>query len=781
VSNSLTELNNFSNQTIIFEDNRAYEILFSADTPVNQSIAVDEDLPFLSPVGTNITKIVSQPGPITYNILLQGFGSNVELTWPALPPTVSIINTGPALFSISGFFTVDTWNQVRNPSIRIKDRDQNFTYSAYIEYPSLTEPNATSIESWTINASVTASDELTNPITWTYVKNSPGTIDGNPIIVDAFEGGEYTITVTPTPSSALASLTTSGQGGVVDFNTTSKILTISGTKQQVNSHLSSMFFTPTLNTVQNIELGYVLTNPISNLTTTKIQTLAASDLPYNLSAITYDEDTPKNLQFQIVDESTTAEFTVSITQSQPSLSTNPGNFLVNNSNVGNTVNLSGSRSVINATQITYIPPIDWAQDITLSISQSKVDQGNTFIQATNNPWTLQNSLTNPEIVNMVNRSYTSNTTKLSFFQNPTAAITDGPDIGQTYTITLTSNRGRFGTTNAAAAANSTYSFTGNLTATNNQLSTLRFVPNPGANTDGTFTYTQSRNGVSQVNTTLNLTALEGSAITPRTLVFTQSGLTFTPTEQEFLYGNIQILTVGGGGAANRSTSQSPHATGTGGGAGGEVKITNVTRGSANSIQQTQYAVTVGAGGLRNTNGLPPAQAGSPTFVSAVSGGNIAVSVGGGAGGPAPALTTSSNPSRGGNVAGKIGGAGTNQSFTGSPERYSYFGGGGASSLNNGGSPVNIGAQTRAGNGADGLFVGTGWGPYTTYGGGGGGGSGLNNDSTLRPGFGGAGGGGVGNGQPGLSNSGGGGGGNTGQDATSLLRNGGSGIVVIKIT
>jgi hypothetical protein len=218
------------------------------------------------------------------------------------------------------------------------------------------------------------------------------------------------------------------------------------------------------------------------------------------------------------------------------------------------------------------------------VSLSKIDNGNAVVMSTNDPVTIYNAGTNPEISNMVARTYLSYQTN-SIFSSQTPVINDGTDIGQTYTITLASTVGNFGNTFESAIASNTYSFTGNMSAVNSQFSNMLFVPLPGPAQNGTFTYTQQRGNVNQVNTTLTMTGQTGGAITPQTTTITTSS-TYTFNSTVAYYGTITILSVAGGGAGTSTIA----------GGGGQARLINASRGTADAIQPGTYNVTIGTGG-----------------------------------------------------------------------------------------------------------------------------------------------------------------------------------------
>lgn len=752
MSNSLTDLNSFSLDPIVFEDQRDYAITFDPVSPANVTVSLTEDENFVSPVGTNITFLNSAPAAnLTYNIDLTAFGSNATVTWTSpLPSTVSELNPGSDVYSLTGLFSPEVWNQIRNPIINIRDQDTNFSYTANIRFADPANIANVAVKSWTVNAIVTAADELSPTATWSYVQNSSGTIADAPNIVDSPPGDpSYILTVTPSAISVVNLLESFGTGGTSEFNFATKVLTMAGTKTQVNSHLDSIRFTPEANIVQNITLAYVLTNSPSGLVSTETQTINALTEAFTIRN-SYVEDVAASLEYVVVDQSVTAtDFQISVAQTGPDPSEYGGYFELDGSNVGNTVTWTGTKTQVNTANVYYFPPVDWEGNISLSVSQSKTDRGNTIVQASNVSKLLSNTGTNPEITNMIARSYTANTVS-NIFSTSTPVLNDGSDVGQTYTIELSSTLGQFGNSAGNAIASASYTFTGNTTQCNNEFGNMVFVPGFNDGSSGTFNYKQIRDANLQLDTTLALTGTNTAFAGAETYTFTASG-SWTPTADQVMFGNTSVLLVGGGGGGIMDG---------GGGGGGRVSTANRKRGNV-ALSTGTYTVTVGAGGAHK---FFQTGTGFSYNQTANSGGNTSIvassdSLSAAGGGGGRAVFDLSKPagqryteSRGGQSAG-AGGTGGD-----------FGAGGGGGGAGGGGGNYSSSSQGQAVGGAgissniSGVSLG--------YGGGGGGASSLGG-----PG----GGNGFGPSKAGIDGRGGGGGGG------GSTGGGGSGIVIIKIT
>jgi hypothetical protein len=259
------------------------------------------------------------------------------------------------------------------------------------------------------------------------------------------------------------------------------------------------------------------------------------------------------------------------------------------------------------------------------------------------------------ITNMTNRTYLSNVVN-NIFATSTPIIND-PVAGVTYTITLSSPNGEFGTTTTAFT---TYSFTGTISQINTNWSNIRFFPTKDFTGNTTFTYTQSKGGITTVSRTLSMT-FAGAGTVPTLKYEFFSNATWTPTLIEKKYSVFDYLLVGGGGAGGSKNGTT--SAGSGGGGSGGVKY-EVDQ----PILLNSYSLTIGTGGAP---------------VSGANGGNgtsttgFGFTVGGGLGGGRAQVGGSFGlPGRGGeNATGAGGGFGTGTMYNLNP-----LGGGGGSSF-----------------------------------------------------------------------------------------------------
>jgi len=306
---------------------------------------------------------------------------------------------------------------------------------------------------------------------------------------------------------------------------------------------------------------------------------------------------------------------------------------------------------------------------------------------------------NAYINNMINRTYTTNNIT-QLFSTSTPSLDDQPDVGQTYTITLNSPVGKFGNSVAYFSSNTfanlanTYTFTGNTTTVNANYSNIRFAPTNRVSGNSTFTYTQSRDGNSQVSLTKTLTA-NVQAFGANTYTYT-ANTTFTPTFSEAQYGTANVLLVGGGGGASfgRENTVGPgtifNNSGGGGGGGGILKQTGI------SLYTNEYTVTIGAGGTGTNTATGNSGSGN-----AGNGGNTSMtsslqsfSTTGGEGGIFLATGFTVQDARGGQGGGTGGGLGGDQ--VGNPNDFGLPGTAGTGGGGGGGGNHAVGQAGGAG-------------------------------------------------------------------------------------
>ena len=599
--NSLTELNGFVNGfSLPYTDIRLANVLFDRPAPVNQTQSVDRGFTITGSVGFDIVEILNAANSTpSYQIDLSGLAS-ASLSYASLPAGVTVTETAPRVYVVTGFLDKATWDLIKSPTIDFADDFVGaWTYTSSISYVSALDGGQT--RSWTTAVTVNAVVLLTAPTQFVYALSAVSAITGAPLLGNldaAYPGVTFTVVITPNTILSINTFTTTGTGGSFSVNASTKVVTISGTRAQVNSRINGLRIDANAVAV-DFALTYAVSNSFNGVTDSRTQTLISAGLAI-LAAVTqvqiyYNEDTAFLLTGAPVindvgfDGSGTYGYT--ITPSTPSaISTitvagSGGTASFNNST--KVLTLTGSRSEINArlSLITVTPGVDFASNFTLTYACStpRADTA-TKVQV------VSIGSTDTEVVNMnVNRNFLANASN-SIFTATTPQISDNDATNPSYTVVFSSNNGIFSYSTSLSpvidsGGSNPLSITGTKTFINDRFSTVKFYPTVNFSGNTTFTYTQFKNGVQQVSQSV---ALIGAANTFATvLIQIFASQTYTPTPELLLYSQYEIVLVGGGGGGGAFNGA--------GGGGGAV----TTAVGQQWINQTYNAV-VGAGGLGGT-------------------------------------------------------------------------------------------------------------------------------------------------------------------------------------
>lgn len=202
-----------------------------------------------------------------------------------------------------------------------------------------------------------------------------------------------------------------------------------------------------------------------------------------------------------------------------------------------------------------------------------------------------NAITNIENT----RTYIANDGNL-IFASTTPYIQDG-DNG-TYTITLSSSQGEFGTSNNNVFSYTSYQFVGTRDQVNAWFPTVKFYPTKNYTGTATFSYTQSKVSGPTLTRTASITYASTATITTNIYTYTYIGgsdQTLNISRSEQLYTLIDYLVVGGGGGGGGSDNPANSNAGGGGGAGRVIYATNQTFPGPGV-----FVMRIGAGGLTET-------------------------------------------------------------------------------------------------------------------------------------------------------------------------------------
>jgi hypothetical protein len=792
--NSLSELNFWNQgQTVEFEDVRLATVVFDLPAVTNQSKVVNEGSEFASPVGINIEEVVNADvATPTFSLDITGAPEGTTVEWPDVPSGCEVTNLGP-IYTIDNVNSAEIWQRIKAPTIVLPATVPDayygtFNYSCTINF--IDEISGPRSRTWTVTVTVLDVTILNTPLEFVYNTNTLTPVTTPPNIeYDEWPGVTWTLTGTPSSTVSITTWASSatGTGGTFSVNATSKVFTITGTTAQVNALMDGLNLSS--NTVtSDFSVYYLLTNNQGSASDTKTQLFKNADtrLFSNPTTTTpfYPEDEASFTVSggpQITDLSYvgSGSYTVVLSFSNSSVVTamsaggTGGTASYNNTN--KTLTITGTKSQVNTR----------LQEITISFVNDFSDNNillytltTPLTETTTKAQTLICNTNDTELSNMfVTRSYVSNNSNLIFATNTPQIIDLDTDPENIYSVSLSSTFGGWG--RGSELASNPYTVTGTRDQVNALIAGIKFYPNFGISSNGTFTYTFIKNNVTQFTQNAPLTGSVGTYNGARTETFTTTRF-WTPTAEDVKYAKFDLLVVGGGGGGGRVNISGP-TYGGGGGAGGAVNTwTNLL------FEPKTYTVTVGTGGpeynptqVSQTNVEYRANGSASSFdIYLAEGGQGAVRVFG-----------SSDPQtamRGASTAFYNGGTAVVKSSGDSYERSSGGGasvqGPGENAVANSYPPSGL-VRGKAGNGADGKLV-TLFGTNEYYGGGGGGSVQRLNTDLPNQGLGGIGGGGDGgsasssisdNGENGEPNTGGGGGG-----TINGLAGGGSGVIKIKI-
>jgi hypothetical protein len=279
--NTLQDLNTFSSTAYEFSDNRTAGVTFDRTTPTNGEIVTTQNTTHSVPVGIQILEVINYAtAAVTYTINVSA-AAGATVTWPTVPTGCTVTNPSTGVYTISGVKSKAIWDIVRSPTVLSPTGVNNdfWQYTATITY------NSTLTKSWYVGVYVGTVTVLTTPTNATYTSGGTTSITGEPQIQYPGSVPTWTVTVTPELIDAVTTLSSAGSGGTSTFNSTTKVLTIVGTKTQVNSHLSTISVVSVANNHWTYNLTYVATNATDISTATKTQQLNSTNTTVLLATV----------------------------------------------------------------------------------------------------------------------------------------------------------------------------------------------------------------------------------------------------------------------------------------------------------------------------------------------------------------------------------------------------------------------------------------------------------------------------------------------------------------
>lgn len=501
--NSLEDLNNYGNTQVEYQDDRAPSITFFPEVAVNQAVQIYQSSDHIIPVGTDIVEIINYDSvAATYTIDLTAAQPGSKAVWDPvkIPAHVTIAEVSTRIFRVSGLKSAVDWEAIKNPTIQMPEtQGTDVTYTAYITY------NGSTVNQWTVAVDVIPFDVLSYPSNFIFANNVLEQVTGQPRLYDStINSIVWTVKIVPSNHTVVDTMSSSGTGGTSTFDNLAKELTITGTREQVNSHLENLFFKSVLNAQQDITLSYRATNNTDSRDITRTQNLVCENILYlgpNGGGIMYNEDVSFTLtNYPLITDplsAGTGTYTLTITAVPTTAVRTMSNTGAGGSssfdNALKRLTITGTRTQINNRigNTVINPQGDYTSEFALVYSlttpTAKINSNTQGVYL----WTQHDEVSNISTA----RRYDNDTPNIIFSSN-IPQITDLDESNPNYTITLTSPIGKFGATAATAVDNFTY--TGSKTQINSLLTSLVFVPNLNQTGNSTFNYTQTKAGLAQV-------------------------------------------------------------------------------------------------------------------------------------------------------------------------------------------------------------------------------------------------------------------------------------------
>lgn len=725
--NSLQDLNNYGNQTISFEDQRPPGVILDPGTPSNQYLTLVQGESHQTPLGSDITSIIGfNELSVYYQIDISTIPSGT-ISWPGLPSGVTLTNLGSGLYQVGPIISPAQWDTIPLPTIDQSDDFYGvYVYTARIKITNTSDSTVTYFP-WNVTVNLIAGTDLSGVSNFSYTENTTTLFSGQPSIVSTVSGETYSLTITPSNTTAVSNITSSGSGGTTNFNSTSKVFTITGNKTQVNSHLATLSLTAA-NVYVSFVFTYKLTVNVSGRITQRIQscynnTTAILGLVRNDGFYTEGVGATINggpLVTDVLHDGTgTYTYTVKVTNANSattyvsSLSATGTGGSTSWNNSTKTLTITGNRTAVN-TYIDNIVVVTTGDFVLPIYLEYKVVCPTG--EVTTRTQVLYCSVQDLEIANMTYTRYYNKNGVSSLFQANVPYIDDNTN-GTYYTISLAINDGLIGTSDSDAA--STWTFTGTKTQCNSKFTLLKFWPNKNYQSNTTFVYTQLRDGsqTASITVPLNWTGTTTTYSNVTTTLVTSG--TWKPDLYLTKYLIADVIVVGGGGGASGTNDYYDTLRydpgGSGGGGGGVNVLSNQT------MTWGTYNIVIGAGGTKGLSSYSPGPytinlSGGNGGATGITGPGIDVNAFGGLG--AIDQYSSAGGSTGGTSAypfSFVGGHDTVTSYGSTYGASGNYGGGGGGAGGAGTNAVKGGNSATATGGAPGPGIATSAGTFGTGG------------------------------------------------------------------
>lgn len=509
--NSFQELNFYSNVGVPFGDDRDYVITFSANTATNSNISVNEGNVFAVVPGIEITSVVSTPRDIIYTVNVASL-SGAVVTWTdPLPEGLTANTGGTGIYRVYGVNGPNVWNQVRTPNITMpRDFNGAWTYTSSITYPNTANVTLSNTISWTNSVTVTGVGELTfSEVSSgvTYDQYQTTVVDPYVIVTDNEPDGIYTLIISANGTNAIDTITSSGTGGNVVYNDTNRTYTITGYRDQVNDHLSSLVFRPEFEYTSDFSMYYTLKNP-DGVQTDQIQQQFYIGNQYPVLStpanVTYTQDTAFTISSYAALGNDSAwspvpTYTITVTPSTTAaintMTTSGSGGTASFNGSSKVLTVSGTRLQINShlSTLNITPAAYYNQNYTLTYLVTS--PGGTPVVQNINIGTVSVTLTSPDdvpydedvTVNLVDTAdivisnYGIAAVTLPFTMNIKPAVSNS--------ISSISSSGSLGATKSLNATSKIYTIQGNLAQISSELANVSITPGTDYATNFDLYYT----------------------------------------------------------------------------------------------------------------------------------------------------------------------------------------------------------------------------------------------------------------------------------------------------
>jgi hypothetical protein len=279
--NSLTELNGYvQDLSFTYTDLRLATVIFDRVTPTGQSLSVDKGFTFLSIPGIEIVEIVnSSQTNVTYTIDVSTL-ADTTVAWDTVPSGCTVTNPSSGVYIIDGITAKSIWDTVK--AARITCPNNYFGVFGFVSTITYYDGYGSGYQTKSFINTITVNDVqfLTTPLEFSYPISATTLITNTPSLINldtAYPGVTWTVVITPSSTSPISNFTNSGTGGTFSVDGSTKVITIVGTRTQVNSRLAGISLVSNANII-DISLSYFVTNSLNAITDTKVQVLKNLEL-----------------------------------------------------------------------------------------------------------------------------------------------------------------------------------------------------------------------------------------------------------------------------------------------------------------------------------------------------------------------------------------------------------------------------------------------------------------------------------------------------------------------